>query len=86
MEPTDPVQRALLALADERRQRLGPAASCCPSEVARRLDPRRWRERMDEVHRAVDALLAARRVRLHWQGVDLPTRRGAYRIRLVVDD
>jgi hypothetical protein len=63
------------------RQR-GSGKTICPSEVARELvgENGDWRARMDEVHRAVDGLVAADRIALCWKGVPLPRRDGPYRI------
>lgn len=67
--------RALLAARE-------PTATLCPSEVARALaeNDGGWRGRMDEVHAAVDAMLAAGEIALSWKGATLPRREGPYRI------
>ena len=70
----------VLALLDARAK----GATVCPSEAARALAAERgeadWRGRMSEVHDAVDALVAAGRVRLSWQGAARARRVGPYRI------
>lgn len=60
----------------------GPDKTLCPSEVARALAgvDGEWRNRMDEVHAAADALLAEGAVALSWKGAPLRTRDGPYRI------
>ncbi len=65
-----------------------PAASICPSEVARALAAApvsetaagNWRDMMPAVHAAVDRLVIEGVVRLSWRGKPLPTRAGPYRI------
>jgi hypothetical protein len=54
----------------------------CPSEVARKLATvgESWRDRMAEVHAAVDGLLARQSVALSWKGAPLTRREGPYRI------
>jgi hypothetical protein len=78
----DPMERAILALLDERRA----GASICPSDAARRVageDPDAWRPRMDEA-RAAAARLVERGAVVVTQGGD-PVRpadaRGPIRIR-----
>ena len=39
-----------------------------------------WRDRMDAVHAATDALLAQERVAISWKGRPLQQRDGPYRI------
>lgn len=62
-----------------------PAATVCPSEVARTLaegpDTDAWRDAMPAVHAAVDQLVADGMVTLSWKGAPLSTRDGPYRIR-----
>lgn len=60
----------------------GAGKTVCPSEIARRLagDAGDWREHMNEVHAAVDALRAVGAVSLSWKGKPLPERNGPYRI------
>lgn len=57
-------------------------ATICPSEVARALagEDGDWRARMEEVHAAVDGLVAAGAVRLSWKGAAMAERGGPYRI------
>jgi len=59
-----------------------PDATICPSEVARALagEGGDWRARMEEVHAAVDGLVAAGAVRLSWKGAAMAVRGGPYRI------
>lgn len=59
-----------------------PEATLCPSEVARALagEDSDWRARMEEVHSAVDGLVAAEAVRLSWKGAAMTVRGGPYRI------
>lgn len=61
-----------------------PAATVCPSEVARQLATVQgqpgWRALMPEVHAAVDALVAEGTVTLTWKGKRLDARAGPYRI------
>jgi hypothetical protein len=78
----EPMERAILALLDERRE----GASICPSDAARRVagdDPDDWRPRMDEA-RAAAARLVERGAVVVTQGGD-PVRpedaRGPIRIR-----
>lgn len=75
--------RATLALLATRE----PAATICPSEVARSLGTDGeggsmdgWREWMPAVHAAVDGLVAGHRIRLSWKGETLLERDGPYRI------
>ena len=69
---------AILSLLEER----GKSASICPSEAARRLagDGETFRDRMAEVHQAVDDLHVAGTVNLSWKGAPLGQRSGPYRI------
>jgi Protein of unknown function (DUF3253) len=61
--------------------------SICPSEVARFMaageggTARRWRDKMPEVHAAVDELLHDGLIKISWKGKALDARAGAYRIR-----
>ncbi len=65
-----------------------PAATVCPSEVARALagtaggesGAEHWRSAMPAVHAAVDRMMAEGLVRLSWKGKTLATRAGPYRI------
>jgi len=63
------------------------AATACPSEVARRLDPAAWRDRMDEVRAAAAALAAAGELEVTQRGVvvDIGSARGPVRLRRVAD-
>ncbi len=69
---------AILQLLDQRSS----GKTICPSEAARLLagPQSNWREHMDEVHVAVDALLAQQSIALSWKGVPKSQRRGPYRI------
>ena len=68
----------IMALLKQR----GSDKSICPSEAARELagSGGNWRAQMENVHLAVDALLAEGRIALSWKGQELGERRGAYRI------
>lgn len=70
------------ARIDELLKVRGPDKTLCPSEVARDLagEGGDWRAKMAEVHDAVDALLADKRIALSWKGQPLPARDGPYRI------
>jgi hypothetical protein len=72
------VRDVTLALLSAR----APGATVCPSEVARNLAGAAgdWRARMADVHAAVDALVAERRIGLSWKGQAMATRAGPYRI------
>ena len=50
----DTLEHEILTLLAARH----PTSSLCPSEVARRLDPDRWRARMSAVREAADRLAA----------------------------
>lgn len=71
-------QRAVLDLLDQRKA----GQTLCPSEAARRLAPANgdWRAQMDNVHAAVDELIAAGMIEISWKGVKKERRSGAYRI------
>lgn len=62
----------------------GAGKTVCPSEVARSLagPGGDWRERMTEVHEAVDTLATQGLVALSWRGTALARREGPYRIGL----
>lgn len=66
------------ALLDRR----GPHKTICPSEAARKLadGDEDWRDKMDVVHQAVDALNAEGEIAISRKGESLDQRRGAYRI------
>ncbi|MGV3579783.1 DUF3253 domain-containing protein [Brevundimonas sp.] len=72
-------REATLTLLETRAK----GATVCPSEVARVLASATgaWRDRMPEVHAAVDEMVAEGVVRLSWKGRMLPARNGPYRIR-----
>ena len=55
-------------------------ATICPSEAARRLDEDGWRDRMAEIHAAVDRMVADGSIALSWKGQALARRDGPYRI------
>jgi hypothetical protein len=61
----------------------GAGRTFCPSEVARRLAGPEgdWRSRMEDVHAAVDRLLAQGSIAISWRGRPLPRRAGPYRVR-----
>ena len=73
----------LVLLADR-----APAATICPSEVARALVAEDdaasagagWRDAMPVVHAAIDQMVAEGLIRLSWKGEALATRAGPYRI------
>jgi len=69
---------AIIALLAERAE----GATICPSEAARRIAGPQgdWREQMEKVHAATDALLAAGAITLSWKGEAKEKRRGPYRI------
>lgn len=58
--------------------------SICPSEVARAIDPKRWRERLDDVRAAAVRLALANRIVVIQEGrvVDPLEARGPVRIRM----
>lgn len=74
----DDGRAAVLALLAAR----APAATVCPSEVARVLagGTADWRDAMPAVHAAVDTLVADGQVQLSWKGRPLAARSGPYRI------
>lgn len=74
------VRAAILSLACQR----GPEKSFCPSEAARRLDPVRWRELMEAIHRETEKLYAVGMIVVLQKGraVDPATVRGPVRLRL----
>ena len=67
---------ALLTLLEQRQK----GASVCPSEVARQIGGKEWRDRMPAVHATVDDLLGEGRIVLSWKGEPMPRRNGPYRI------
>lgn len=58
-------------------------ASVCPSEIARALGAKDWRDHMPVVHDAIDQLLRDGLVRLTWKDKPLTGRTGPYRVRRV---
>ncbi len=82
MNTLEACQATLAILASREAQ-----ATVCPSEVARFLaasdgtTAESWREKMPDVHAAVDALLSEGLIRLSWKGKMLIVRSGPYRIR-----
>ena len=64
-----------------------PDGTVCPSEVAKSLavesEPATatWRDKMPEVHAAVEQLLDDGLIRISWKGKALAGRAGPYRIR-----
>ena len=71
-------RKAILALLDRR----GAGKTICPSEAAKELAgaDSEWRDRMDDVHEAVDKLLATGAIAISWKGTRKEQRRGPYRI------
>ena len=76
--PLSQAESAILSLLDER----GDGKSICPSEAARSLagPEEEWRDRMEDIHAAVDTMLTAAVISISWKGSRLSQRRGAYRI------
>jgi hypothetical protein len=52
------IDTAMMVALDGRAQ----GSSICPSEVARAIDPKRWRERLDDVRAAAVRLALAKRI------------------------
>lgn len=73
------VDAAVMAALDARSE----GSSICPSEVARAIDPKRWRERLDDVRAAAVRLALANRIVLTQEGkvVDPLGARGPIRFR-----
>lgn len=73
-------RNAIIQLLEQR----GWDKTICPSEAARIIaEPNEnWRQRMEDIHSAVDELLDNGLIALSWQGKPVDQRRGAYRIRL----
>lgn len=73
------IERCLRELAQER----GPDKTFCPSEVARTLDPEKWRDQMSAVRETATRLVDAGVLRCTQRGktVDPRTARGAIRLR-----
>ncbi|MBD2840904.1 DUF3253 domain-containing protein [Erythrobacter rubeus] len=71
-------ENAIRSLLEER----AAGRTICPSEAARKLAGANpdWRQHMDDVHRAVDTLIAADEVVISWKGERKEQRRGPYRI------
>ena len=81
MSGAEAAQDAIRDLLDARKA----GATICPSEAARLLARRAgeadgWRDHMDAVHGAVDALATAGAISLSWKGQPMKQRRGPYRI------
>lgn len=78
-----PKDRLLEREIQEMLAKRAPGASLCPSEVARKVDPENWRERMESVRRAGRRLVARGEVEFTQGGrvVDAATVRGPVRIR-----
>ena len=74
-------ERAMLELLAARAKGL----TLCPSEVARAVDPERWRERMEDARSAARRLVARGLVEVTQRGqvVDPDRARGPIRVRLV---
>ena len=70
---------AILELLEER----GPGKIICPGEAARLMaqPSKNWRDCMDPVHQAVDALVDDGKITLSRKGKPIDRRRGVYRIR-----
>jgi hypothetical protein len=73
------LERAIGELLDQR----SAEASICPSEAARAVDPRGWRDLMAEARAAAGRLAAAGRVEVTQGGavVDVGRARGPVRVR-----
>jgi hypothetical protein len=68
-------EAAILAVLEAR------AGSICPSEAARHLDPKGWRDRMADIHRAARKLAAEGVVLLTQKGRPVLEPAGPYRVR-----
>lgn len=75
----DTIEASIIALTAAR----GPAASICPSEVARTLQPDDWRPLMGPVRRAAVRLMESGRIDILRKGraVAAPDVRGVIRLR-----
>jgi hypothetical protein len=75
------LERTILELLDAR----AAAATICPSDAARAVDPDGWRDLMQPARRAAGRLVAEGGVEITQRGnvVDLATARGPVRIRRV---
>ncbi len=75
------LERAIDALLADRRA----GATICPSEAARAVDPKGWRELMPAARAAAGRLAAAGQVEVTQRGevVDVATARGPVRVRRV---
>ena len=73
------LEEAIVALLSKR----AAGATICPSEVARKLFPDDWRERMEDARRAARRLVAAGLIEITQGGrvVDPSTARGPVRLR-----
>ena len=79
--PAEDIEASILTLLGER----GRSASLCPSEVARRLDPERWRSRMEDVRETARRLARRGRIEIAQRGqaIDPDSAvRGPIRLRL----
>jgi hypothetical protein len=76
---SDSAERTILDLLDAR------TGTICPSDAARTLDPRGWRDRMDEVRAAAGRLVERGEVEITQGGevVELAQAKGPIRIRRV---
>jgi hypothetical protein len=74
----DEARRAVLDLLEQR----DADQTLCPSEAARHIAGTNgdWRAQMENVHAAVDELLAAGTIAISWKGVEREQRSGPYRI------
>lgn len=80
MRPVDAaLEAAIVSLLDQRPR----AATICPSEAARAVDPDGWRDLMEPARAAARRLVAAGRVEITQGGrvVDPSTAKGPIRIR-----
>jgi hypothetical protein len=85
MSPNDDpeIERIILDLATQR----GPAASFCPSEVARAIAPTEaWRSRMTDIRRVAIRLMNEGKLDILRKGKSVPADqvRGVIRLRAVV--
>jgi hypothetical protein len=78
-DPGPALERAIGALLDAR----APGATVCPSEAARAVDPRGWRDLMPQARAAAARLALHGEVEVTQRGavVDVTTARGLVRIR-----
>lgn len=84
MNDKQSLSSAIRARVLELTRARGPEKSICPSEVARSLDPDRWRDLLHEVRVVSQALVDEGLLEATQRGrvVDLPTARGPVRLRM----